>query len=753
MLPRFRAVIVFFALTASAAQTRADAPHPRLFFDAAGLAAIRVEAAKPALAPVARRLMARANALLTAPPLMSSKTGRGEPDPPGQLKGIESARRLQGRTATLAMAFLLSGERRYRDAVVSQLTQAIDDWPIWVDTAHQPPYDLMSGELSLTFGLAYDWLYDALTPAERGRLREGVERRALRGYLDATTRAKPMFWFTAEHNWNPVCNGGATVLALALGPDSILSDQVLTLAVPAMARYWEHLGDDGAWDEGTGYWAYGHRYAFMAADALRRAGRPEGARYLARAGARVTGYFPIVFNPGRRLTASFGDSASRAADPIFYFLAREYGNTDFSWYQDRTPPRGPGREGWPEEALEIVWKADTVPGGPGGRDAAPTLQPVTAFSSIGWAMLAPSQPDPPFFLAFKNGSLAANHTHLDLNHVSVGVGDTMVLVDLGSRPYPADYFNSARRFQYYEITTAGHNTVVVDGKGQIPGRKGTLRGPAVGPGYVAFIGIADGAYQADTPRARRHVVFVDRRYYVLLDEVEVTAPAPIELRFHTHGRASERPGGGWTVSDGGSAIDVVPADANKIEGRIEAVTGWIEPVSVLRIRSRENTGRLLLATALLPALEGASRADGVDRAAGVRRADGADGAAGVGRADGADRAAGASRADGVDRAAGVGRADGVDGAAGVGRADGVDRAAGVGRASRPSSALAGVTVTQTLLGDELVVTVGADRLVFRREADGFAMSSVRLGPSPANLSPPGSVHTVEPDSAGGRILR
>jgi hypothetical protein len=285
--------------------------------------------------------MDRATRLLTAAPLLVSTTKRGEPDPPGHLKGLEAARRLQGRVLTYGMAFLLSGEKRFRDAAVAELDHALEAWPIWVDTAHQPPYDLMTGELSMTYGIAYDWLYDALTPAERTRLREGVERRSLRGYLDVTTSAKPPFWFTATMNWNTVTNGGATMLALALGEDSELSERVLTLAAPAMAHYWNHLEEDGAWAEGTGYWTYGHRYAFIAADALRRAGRPEGADYLGRPGARTTGYFPIVFNPGRTLSASFGDSPGRAQDPIFHLLAREYHNPDFAWFEDRAAPRGP----------------------------------------------------------------------------------------------------------------------------------------------------------------------------------------------------------------------------------------------------------------------------------------------------------------------------------------------------------------------------------------------------------------------------
>ena len=575
--------------------------HPSLLFDAAELALIRQHAAHPTLAPVATRLVARATALLSAAPLVVSTTGRGESDPPGTLKGLEAARRLQGRVLTHAMAWLLTGDGRFRNAAVGELDRAIADWPSWVDTAHPPPYDLMEGELCLTFGLAWDWLYDDLTPVERLRLRTGVERRALTPYLDAAgaTGGKPMWWMTATSNWNPVTNGGATILALALGSDSALSADVLRLSAPAMRAYWEHLGDDGGWEEGTGYWTYGHRYAFMAAEALRRAGAREGASYLARPGARTTGYFPLVFNPGRTVSLSFSDSPSRASDALFYYLAREFRNPDFAWFQDRATPRSLASEGWPDEALSLIWRPVDESWLPEARAGfRPDIPATGVFPSIGWAVLADSTPDPPKYLAFKSGSLAGSHTHLDLNHVTVGVGETVVLADLGSRSYPADYFSDAR-WKYYEITTAGHNSVLVGGKGQVPNRAGDLRGPVTGRTFTALTGVADNAYETSTPRARRTVVFVDGRYYVLLDDVRPAAPATFELRFHTPGTIGGRAAGGWTLIRNSAACDVIPAESGRFTAAAEVPSGWISSVNVLRLTSAA-LPQLATATVLVP---------------------------------------------------------------------------------------------------------------------------------------------------------
>jgi Heparinase II/III-like protein len=466
-------------------------------------------------------------------------------------------------------------------------------------------------------------------------------RRALDPFLEAIERPTPPGWHTARHNWNTVCNGGAVILALALqgvsrvettgptdasgvgrvettgptdasgvsrvgttGPTDASADKaarVLATAVPAMDHYWNHLGDDGAWDEGTGYWRYGHRYALMAAEALRRTGHPAGEAVFNRPGVRQTGYFPIVFNPGRRLAAGFGDSNGRASDAVFYLLGARYRDPAFIWYQDRVPMNA-SRVGWPDEALALVWRPVDESWLPEQQpDYRPDVPAAAVFPSIGWALLAPSQPDPPHFVSFKNGSLAANHTHLDLNHLSLGIGDEMLLIELGNRPYPADYFRADRRYTYYEIGTRGHNTVLVGGRGQVHRREGRLLPLVERAGVQVLSGIADDAYEVATPIARRHVVALDERQsFVIVDEIETADAQPIELRWHT--------GGSWTLGERGNAVVTAgPARAavrtlalgGPARLEIESPEGWIRPVQVLRALVPPSP-RHLVATVIVP---------------------------------------------------------------------------------------------------------------------------------------------------------
>jgi hypothetical protein len=166
----------------------------------------------------------------------------------------------------------------------------------------------------------------------------------------------------------------------------------------------------------------------------------------------------------------------------------------------------------------------------------------------------------------------------------------MLAVELGSRPYPGDYFGP-RRYSYYELTTAGHNTVLIGGKGQVLGKQGKLLGPFKGAGYEALTGVADRAYEVAATRVRRHTVFVDKRFWILIDEIATPDPEAAELRFHTYGKVTESTSRHWVFEQGDAALDIVAPDS-EITGGLENPAGWIRPVTVLSLKvepAREHT--------------------------------------------------------------------------------------------------------------------------------------------------------------------
>ena len=116
------------------------------------------------------------------------------------------------------------------------------------------------------------------------------------------------------------------------------------------------------------------------------------------------------------------------------------------------------------------------------------------------------------------------------------------------------------------------------------------------------------------------MVFVDKRYYVLLDEIEPAQPATVELRFHSYGTIAPRAQGGWTATEKKVGLDVVPASGGgkqaEVAGVVEPAAGWTKPVNVLRLTTAGSVPRFVLATALLPStaanLRGATVSQRVD---------------------------------------------------------------------------------------------------------------------------------------------
>ncbi|MBN1345198.1 MAG: heparinase II/III family protein [Phycisphaerae bacterium] len=511
------------------------AEHPSIFLSPEDVPALRRKAGHPEMKRFTDALLARCEYLLTAEPIRPPAKASTANDRSGG--ELHKARSAQGRVLALAMGYLITGKKAYVDRALSELWCFADVWNSWVDPYHGDPrfYDLMSGEMCMTAGIAYDWLYHAMTESQRARLRKITIDRGLSLHLFHTDFAKNGkqargWWFRCHHNWNTVCNGGAVIAALALRGEYEPWEEVVRQAKSSWMRFFNHLTDEGGWDEGTGYWRYGMRYAVMGVEALRNV-TGEGQDIFDRPGMRRTGWFPINFNPGG-VPVSFGDAAGVGADPILYLLGAKYKEPAFIWYQDTygTIP-DVKKEGWPVESLAILWRPVDKPWQlrPG---EAPKLPTASAYPDIGWAVFADALPKPSVICGFKCGDLGANHTQLDNNVCNVWAYGKWLAIDLGSGSYTREYFSS-KRWSLYEVGTLGHNGVLIGGKGQKPRTKGRLGPLQTGDGYALIAGDATANYgDSNVKLAQRTILFLGRRGIVVVDQVETASPSDLRVCWH-----------------------------------------------------------------------------------------------------------------------------------------------------------------------------------------------------------------------------
>jgi len=157
-----------------------------------------------------------------------------------------TSRRVKDRAYTLAMAYRLTGDERFSMRAWDELLAAANfkDW--------NPSHYLDTAEMTHGFAIGYDWLYDAWTPEQLTTLRNAIKNLGLNTALPLYRKKQAFVILT--NNWNPVCNGGIGMGALAIADEeSALADEILTGALKSIPRALAQYGPDGAWNEGPGY--------------------------------------------------------------------------------------------------------------------------------------------------------------------------------------------------------------------------------------------------------------------------------------------------------------------------------------------------------------------------------------------------------------------------------------------------------------------------------------------------------------------
>ena len=180
-------------------------------------------------------------------------------------EGVNSfwtAREVQGRILSLALAYRIFGDKRYFQKAKLELLQLseVGNWGVG--------HFLDVGEAALAAGIGLDWLYDDLSATERQQIATAIAQKALLPSLKVTEEKGS--WLKGNFNWNPVCHGGLTVAALAITEfEPVLSRQIVERAVQCVPYAGATYAPDGAFPEGPSYWSYGTSFYVIMVEALR----------------------------------------------------------------------------------------------------------------------------------------------------------------------------------------------------------------------------------------------------------------------------------------------------------------------------------------------------------------------------------------------------------------------------------------------------------------------------------------------------
>ena len=429
-----------------------------------------------------------------------------------------------------AVLYLIDGKREY-GLFAKRLLQVLVDHVIWGDARS---YGHANSHKPTPCALILDWLPELFSADERRILRDSLVENMLSYYL-WSMETNPLRLKGEIGNSTSNEDHGAVLVALALRDEVMDAEEVLAAAREDIQTPLRAIPPDGSWPESVNYWGAFFHPIITYAQALETAtGTDDGVFSLP--GIRNAGYFPIYFTP-RGVPAGFGDAGwAAAADPFLHLLARKYDEPLFSLYADAyggTPIdeysyyrhsdwytllwRSPEYEYL--DAVQPTEIGDLPP--PPALAAHMKLDTLKVYEEIRWAAVASSWPVPELYVSFKSGYAIRGfgHTCLDLNAIQVVAGGELLITRSHDYGTPGD----------------GYSTLMIDGKTQRPAT-GTFIYRDETERYKVIAAEADRSFEAPVSKVRRHVIMVDGRYVVILDEVEAEAPVRVTFMAHTPGQ-------------------------------------------------------------------------------------------------------------------------------------------------------------------------------------------------------------------------
>jgi len=489
--------------------------HPRLIVDDAVLDGVRgVIETDPHAARIYAQIQAQANEILDqAPSIYEIPDGR---------RLLSVSRRVKERVRTLAFVYLLEGGEDYRDRIWREVEAAagFSDW--------NPAHFLDTAEMTHAVALAYDWLYDGWTPAQRKIMREAIVSLGLEPAMQVYRDGG--WWAAGENNWNQVCNGGIGIGALAIADEvPELAARILYESTNSIPRAMRYYAPDGAGTEGVTYWDYGTRYNVLYLSALESAlGTDFGLSEIE--GFAISGTYQMYISGADGMAFDFGDCGLRRVSTAQHFwMGQRYKRPEYSWFRYRELAR-PDSEG---TVLDLLWFD------PSGREYDPSQLPLDRRYRVAEVMSTRSAWGDPqaLILGLEAGqNRDGAHRHLDLgSFIFEALGERWI-VDSGTEPEAYQrHRNKRERWEFYRLRAEGHNTLVINPDG---GPDQELSGfaeiePQIRQDHVtAKIDLSD-AYAGRARQVQRTFDVIDRRYLVIADHVEADAPAELWWFLHT----------------------------------------------------------------------------------------------------------------------------------------------------------------------------------------------------------------------------
>jgi Heparinase II/III-like protein len=450
-------------------------------------------------------------------------------------------KRRSRRLIHIAFLTLISDGQKREDALraTREALSAFAEEPTWKPRPVIKSF-LDCAEIAVAVSLAYDWLYDELSGGERRAVEESLLRHVIEPAL-AAYDDRFMLWPKRRDNCTVVSNSGILVAALAiLEHHRALGLQILRNSIASSWRSFDVLAPDGAWAEGLSYWSLAMRYAGLLVAALE---------------STFGHSFGLADRPGFAQTGDFALHAVGTSGAAFNFGDSEpkFDVSPLAWFAHRFKRPSDARllrryDGW-YLPFTAIWAGWPKPNTAAARQPTGKLfhsYNLACFRNT-WSTAPAGQP---VYLAIKGGNAVGGeasarpediilHAQADAGSFIVDGARRRWVMDLGSDDYDLPgYFDhgtdtiAGPRWEYYRTQTVGHNTLVVNGRNQIPNAPAPIIGSCIEGQRKWAIFDLSAAYGKPAGSIRRGAALIGRQV-LIQDEVGPEVLDPITWAVHT----------------------------------------------------------------------------------------------------------------------------------------------------------------------------------------------------------------------------
>jgi len=481
---------------------------------------------------------------------------------------------------TLAMAWKLSGDRKYLDSVRAWALASCG-YPTW-GLAKRDGHDLAAGHQLFGLAMVYDWCHDDLDAATLATIHDTLAQRGAQMAKDVPGRKD----FLQNHLWVDAC--GLAAAGLALADDDAAARTWIACTLAKWQRTHEALGPDGASHEGAGYWSYGVEYLlkFMW---LARA--QLGVNFYDHPWWHHTAAYRLylgvprhALNP-QNCVADLADCTrggwSYGPNYLLRALAAENRDGHAQWLAAQLDAAGVQCSAAPW--LNLIWFDPTL--ALRSPDDLPTLH---HFADMEIVSARSAWSGDESLVVFKCGPFIGHkavdmfdrdpggeHVHPDANHFVLFANAQWLIRDDG----------------YRTKATGQHNTLLIDSHGQMGEGAMWFQGQQAlavkaQPRIVAadstpacdhIVGDATEAYPRTCGLKRfvRHLLFVKPDILLVADDIALDAPHALELRFHPENVTARQADGAFAFVGAKAALRIDPLTTQDVECTTgeDAVTG------------------------------------------------------------------------------------------------------------------------------------------------------------------------------------